>query len=83
MSSYHLFVLSAGKEGVERVYVPHTEQSREEAEKTLKRSQRKRVIGYKLCRPSSWYRAEAERQGLPYPMPVSTAKTIARRRIGS
>jgi len=61
--SYHVFVLSVGKEGVERVYVEYTGQSREDAEKTLKRTQRARVIGYKLARPTSHFAAEiAERE---------------------
>jgi hypothetical protein len=56
--SYHVFVLSVGQNGVERIYIADTGQSREDAEKTLKRTQRKRVIGYRLARPTSHYAAE-------------------------
>ena len=73
-------MLSVGKEAVERVYVLDTDQGREAAEKTLKRSQRKRLIGYQHARPTSYYRAEAERLGLPFPMPVASTSTRRRRR---
>lgn len=63
MNSYHVFVLSVGQNGVERVYIPYTGQTREEAEKTLKRTQRPRIIGYRLAHPTSHYReAIAERE---------------------
>ena len=69
MSAYHAFVLSR-KEGVERVYLEHAGETREEAEKKLKRSQRKRIIGYRVARPTSAYRAEAEANDLPFPLPI-------------
>ena len=56
--SYHVFVLSVGKEGVERIHVLDEGQGQEGAEKSLKRSQRKRVIGYRLAHPTSHYRVE-------------------------
>lgn len=60
---YHVFVLSVGQNGVERKYIEDAGQSREDAEKTLSRSQRRRVIGYKFARPTSDHKAAiAERE---------------------
>jgi len=61
MAHYHLFTLALGKEYVERVYVPlDMEQptAREDAEKRLTRRQRKRVLQYRVCHPTSWWRAQ-------------------------
>lgn len=58
MNSYHVFVLSYGREGVERVHIAYTGQTRDEAERRLKPSQRKRIIGYRLARPTEHYREE-------------------------
>lgn len=68
---YHLFVLSVGKEGVERIYVPMLteDEPRHDAEGRLKRTQRRRVIEYRVCRPTSWRRRQAEEAGLPWPTP--------------
>lgn len=60
MNSYHIFVLSYGREGVERVHITYTGQTREEAERQLKPSQRKRIIGYRLAHPTEHYRASIE-----------------------
>lgn len=68
--NYHQFTLRVGKESVERVYIPTVRAAtREEAERSLKRTQRKRIIGYHLARPTSELRAEAETAGLPWPIP--------------
>ena len=67
--SYHVFVLSVGQNGLERKYIEDTGQTREEAEKTLSRSQRQRIIGYRLARPTSHYReqiAEREARGVDH-----------------
>lgn len=59
-ASYHVFVLSVGKEGVERVHLEYQGDTQQEAEKRLKRSQRHRVIGYRLAHPTSHYRPDIE-----------------------
>lgn len=74
MNSYHVFVLSVGQNGVERVYIPYTGQTREEAEKTLKRTQRPRIIGYRLAHPSEHYRAEIEERERTWPARLAEAK---------
>lgn len=57
---YHVFVLSVGAQSVERKYIPESDKAptREAAEKLLSRSQRKRIIGYRLARPTSAHRDE-------------------------
>lgn len=74
MNSYHIFVLKVGKEGVERVHIMYTGQTREEAERSLKPSQRKRVIGYKLAHPSSHYAAEREERERAWPARLAEAQ---------
>lgn len=72
MPDYHQFQLSPsrGEDGATtRVYVPHTGQTREEAEKTLTRAQRKRVEHYQEALATSTRRAQAEEAGLPFPVP--------------
>ena len=58
--TYHVFTLSVGKESLERIHIPHAGDSdtQENAEKQLKRSQRRRIISYRVARPTSHYREE-------------------------
>jgi hypothetical protein len=69
-----VFVLSVGQSGVERVYIEYTGQTREEAEKTLKRTQRARIIGYRLARPSSHYAAAREERERTWPEKLAEAQ---------
>ena len=80
-NSYHVFVLKVGQEGVERVYIEYTGQTRDEAEKTLKRSQRARVIGYRLARPTSHYREEIAAREARVRDPEAALLTKSKRRF--
>ncbi len=77
MKSYHVFTLSVGKLSCEYIYIDEAVGTREDAEKTLKRTQRGRIIGHRIARPTSFHRNLAEQSGQPFPAPVGSR---ARRR---
>ena len=65
--SYWLYVLSLGRESVDRVYVPMDEHETEEgARRTLSRSKRRRVLYVLECHPTSYWQALYEREGSPF-----------------
>ena len=70
MKSYHVFTLSVGKHAVERIYIDEEVGTREDAERKLKRTQRARIIGHRIARPTRFHRENAERLGQPFPTPV-------------
>lgn len=77
--TYHVFTLSVGKEGVERVYVREGVGTREDAEKALKRSQRRRILFHRIARPTSFYEELAKAQGTSFPLPVGRRRKKERR----